>query len=105
MYNLEEKKVYIRKSDIESEKSTFFHEMVHVLHEKLVTAELQENFEIQDESHQMYLTGIGVDEGFTEYLTSKRNENFLKKKFLILIQCYLNNFRFLANIVGEERKI
>ena len=73
LYNLEEKKVYIRKSDIESEKSTFFHEMVHVLHEKLVTAELQENFEIQDESHQMYLTGIGVDEGFTEYLTSKIN--------------------------------
>lgn len=102
LYNLEEKKVYIRKSDIESEKSTFFHEMVHVLHEKLVTAELQENFEIQDESHQMYLTGIGVDEGFTEYLTSKRNEKFSKEKIFNSYPILTQQFRFLANIVGEE---
>ena len=43
LYNYKEKKVYVKIMDIESEKSVYFHEMVHVLHEKL-NDELGEEF-------------------------------------------------------------
>ena len=95
-YNTENKRIDIKKSNIEEEKSVFFHEMVHVLHEKL-DEEFKENCVFQ----QMDFGGTGVDEGFTAYLTSKRDEKFFESKddsYPILKE----QFGFLVNIVGEE---
>lgn len=103
-YSHGEKKVYIKKSDNDSEKAVFFHEMIHVLHRKItdeIEAEDEEKW-LSEETLTMYLKGVGNIEGFTEYLTSKRDEKFSKGKTPNSYPVLTKQFAFLVNIVGEE---
>ena len=78
-YYSKEKKVLIKKRELEDkEKSTFFHEMVHVLRQKIKEeaskAVNDSVYDLDDEDNDNLfaakeLNVQGIDEGFTQYLT------------------------------------
>lgn len=108
-YKSGEKKVYVKRGNSEFEKSVFFHEMVHVIYqklendysEKIFTKILEDDFELEEQDGLM-LGGIGIDEGFTQYITSKRDEKYCKKGKFLAYPILTEQFSFLANIVGED---
>ena len=92
-YYSEEKKVLIKKRELEDkEKSTFFHEMVHVLRQKIKDDAYNavndsfynlgdENYDNLSAAHELNVQGI--DEGFTQYLTIIRNAKYNTNRFAV----------------------
>lgn len=102
-YNIEKKRICITNKDIgDGKKSVFFHEMVHCImsdakERKLdfITKSLNEDYEYIE------LKSRGLTEGFTEYVTKKRDEKYDSKgikAYPILVEQFEN----LVDLIGED---
>lgn len=102
-YDIEKKRIRITNKDIEDgKKSVFFHEMVHCLMSDVekrkldfITKSLNEDYEYIE------LRSRGLTEGFTEYVTKKRDEKYDSKgikAYPILVEQFEN----LVDLIGED---
>lgn len=102
-YNIEKKRMRITNKDIgDARKSVFFHEMVHCIMSDaeernldFITKSLNEDYEYIE------LRSRGLTEGFTEYVTKKRDEKYDSKgikAYPILVEQFEN----LVDLIGED---
>lgn len=114
-YYSEEKKVLIKKRELEDkEKSTFFHEMVHVLRQKIKDDAYNavndsfynlgdENYDNLSAAHELNVQGI--DEGFTQYLTIIRNAKYNTNRFAVGYPILTEQAGFLMDLIGKDNMI
>lgn len=114
-YYSKEKKVLIKNRELEDkEKSTFFHEMVHVLRKKIkddASNAVEDSFYNLDEEDNDNLFAAkelnvqGIDEGFTQYLTIVRNEKYNTSRFAVGYPILTEQAGFLMDLIGKDNMI
>lgn len=114
-YYSKEKKVLIKKRELEDkEKSTFFHEMVHVLRQKIkeeASKAVEDSFyDLDDEDNDNLfaakeLNVQGIDEGFTQYLTIIRNAKYNTNRFAVGYPILTEQAGFLMDLIGKDNMI
>lgn len=114
-YYSKEKKVLIKNRELEDkEKSTFFHEMVHVLRQKIkddASNAVEDSFYNLDEEDNVNLFAAkelnvqGIDEGFTQYLTIVRNEKYNTSRFAVGYPILTEQAGFLMDLIGKDNMI
>jgi len=114
-YYSKEKKVLIKNRELEDkEKSTFFHEMVHVLRQKIkddAYNAVEDSFYNLDEEDNVNLFAAkelnvqGIDEGFTQYLTIVRNEKYNTSRFAVGYPILTEQAGFLMDLIGKDNMI
>ena len=114
-YYPNEKKVLIKKMELEDkEKSTFFHEMIHVLRQKIkddASNAVEDSFYNLDEEDNDNLLAAerlnvhGIDEGFTQYLTIERNAKYSNNRFAVGYPILTKQAGFLMDLIGKDTMI
>ena len=114
-YYPNEKKVLIKKMELEDkEKSTFFHEMIHVLRQKIkddASNAVEDSFYNLDEEDNDNLLAAerlnvhGIDEGFTQYLTIERNAKYSTNRFAVGYPILTKQAGFLMDLIGKDTMI
>lgn len=114
-YYSKEKKVLIKNRELEDkEKSTFFHEMVHVLRQKIkddASNAVEDSYYNLDEDDNDNLFAAkelnvqGIDEGFTQYLTIVRNEKYNTSRFAVGYPILTEQAGFLMDLIGKDNMI
>jgi len=76
-YNSTRKTIKLAKIDSEEElKSIFFHEMIHCITTRGINSGFIRKFKTDDQKEIEIRIGIGLTEGFTQYVTNKRNKKY-----------------------------
>ena len=100
-YDRNEKKIKLKSSlDEEQMKSVFFHEMVHCLTAHGEYTGFARKY--STEAGVSIITATGLTEGFTQFVTQKRDERFNFKKKGRSYPILTDLTKSLADIIGED---
>lgn len=105
VYYKDLKKIALRDNmNKEEQKSVFFHEFIHAILKDKRFAKKYKIEELEENGAEVYL-GIGLDEGFTQYVTEIRNAAFFNDRNHISVTYPIltEQIRNLANLIGQDK--